>query len=149
MSHGRNLKHASIAGARHGRSGLRALATGGRVRGPWLAVVMAVLFAFTAQSFVSQTHQHFGPDGLSLGSVAATAAPQSPDRSAPQPDLPSHCAICRAVAHAGDYLLPAPVVLATPVARTGWVEVATRAVPSRILRSHAWRSRAPPIHLQA
>lgn len=148
MSHGRNLKHASIAGARHGRSGLRALATGGQVRGPWLAVLMAVLFAFSAQSFVSQTHQHFGPDGLSLGSLAATSAePQSPDRSAPQPDLP--CAICRAVAHAGDYLLPAPVVLATPVARTDWVEVATRAVPSRVLRAHAWHSRAPPTELQA
>lgn len=110
---------------------------------------MAVLFAFTAQSFVSQTHQHFGPGGLSLGTLAATPVePQSPDGS-PQPDLPSHCAICRAVAHAGDYLLPTPVLVAAPAERTAWVEIATRAVPSRILRSHAWRSRAPPIHLQA
>lgn len=138
-----------MASARHGRGGLRALAAGGRVRGPWLAVLLAVLFAFTAQSFVSQTHQHFGPEGLSLGRLAATSAtPRSPD-SPSQPDLPSHCMVCRAVAHAGDYLLPAPVVLAAPMTRTAWVEVAARAVPSRILRSHAWHSRAPPIQLHA
>lgn len=117
-----------------------------RGRGGWLAIMAAVLVAFSWQSFVTQTHRHFDDEAFSAATTGI-ASPES-DRKAPS-SLPDNCTMCREIAHSGQLVLPAAIAFDAPVATAFWL--ADSALPGLALgqRSHAWRSRAPPYQLQA
>jgi len=137
---------------RHERKGMRydrrpglALRGAGRLRrATWFATMVAILLAFSWQSFVAQTHRHYE----SLSAAATTVSVQSPGKSSPG-DLPASCPICSELAHAGQVILPAPVTIAAPAEALVWLARTAPLALSRAERSHAWRSRAPPITLQA
>lgn len=118
-----------------------------------MATLLAVLVAFSWQSFLSQTHEHFGNARFASLASADTSADsgasrQQGGRKAPS-GLPDNCWICRAVAHADHLLLPQ--VLEAGVAPTTdfWFALPPSPGPSLAQRSHAWQSRAPPSQLQA
>lgn len=138
MAEGRTSTGHKRQGMRHGRS------PGGVRRATWFATMVAILLAFTWQSFVAQTHRHYG----AVAATATGAQLQSPGKSSPS-DIPATCPICSELAHAGQVILPAPATIAAPAESPVW---RIRTVPlglSRAERSHAWQSRAPPIQLQA
>lgn len=119
-----------------------------RLRSGWQAILLAVLLAFSWQSFVVQTHQHLNTGAFSgAANAQADANKQRPGRQSPG-DLPS-CSICREISHAGTYLLPAPIDFEAPVPVTFWLGTALLSGLALASRSHAWQSRAPPHPLQA
>jgi hypothetical protein len=119
-----------------------------------LLFTVLCLFAFSAQSFIAQTHIHrpgttdigvavADAVGKSLASVSHAKPPAKPVNPA---DEAAKCPLCQAVAHFGFVVSPALLVLLLPRA------IADEA-PSSILRvtkdsapSHAWQSRGPPQH---
>lgn len=113
----------------------------------WLPFLVATLLAFSWQGFVGQTHHHSGPEIIASAAKAGVANGEKPERRSS--DLPVHCAVCRAIAHAGPVLLPAAIALPAPAPQEIWIALADRPAQTRVQRSHAWRSRAPPRPLQA
>jgi hypothetical protein len=121
--------------------------TSARMRTAWYAILVAVLLAFSWQSFLTQTHRHYAPNIVAppakVDSVRLSVpGPQSPS------DLPANCPICHEIAHIGHAVLPAPILLVAPVSLTFWQAFAIVSGPELAPRSHAWRSRAPPHQLQ-
>lgn len=132
-------------GMRQDRSlGLAVRPAGAVKRASWFAMMMAVLLAFTWQSFVTQTHRHYDASSTKTASLAL----QQAGKSSPS-DLPATCPICSELAHAGQVILPTPVTIAAPAESPVWLATTTPLALSRADRSHAWRSRAPPLSLQA
>ncbi len=126
-----------------------AVPSGRRLGAAWAAVLLAVLLAFSWQSVVAQTHNHF--DRLSTSALAApvgVAATASPGRNSPF-DSPANCPICREIAHSVAYLPPAPIVLPMAPDMLLWLAIglATGLILQR--RPLGWHSRAPPTQLQA
>jgi hypothetical protein len=119
------------------------------LRKRWVAVLLAALLAFTWQSFVTQTHVHFGLERNSAAAGSSAAAPSRPIATQSSTDLPADCVFCQEVAHAGHYLLPAPIAFQAPEPVAAWLLTIPLPVLTRNARSHAWRSRAPPLPLQA
>jgi hypothetical protein len=115
----------------------------------WLATLAAVLIAFSFQSLVTQTHQHFDFSAAFASTPAkADAAGQPAGKRSPS-ELPANCPICREIAQAGHAVLTAPVEFKAPAPAVAWF-AATKPLGGTISRpSHAWRSRAPPQKLQA
>lgn len=123
----------------------RASMPGQRLGKAWLAVLFATLFAFASQSIVLGTHQHV--EGV-VTSAADTAVKASTGQGAPA-DSPANCPICRELAHSGAYLASAPAAFDLPAPFDAW-QVATIVSWPRIAQPPlGWRSRAPPIQLQA
>lgn len=116
----------------------------------WRVLLLAVLFAFLAQSFLVQTHRHFKPVSGFTPALAKvdTDGPKQPNPKTPS-DPQSGCQICREIAHADQFVLPTPVELEVRALATFWVAVAS--IPRLTIdrRSHAWQSRAPPHPFQA
>ncbi len=116
----------------------------------WTAILLAVLLAFSWQSFVTQTHQHFDFGTASTAATAKADGAGSGQSEGQSPfDQPGNCPICRGIAHAGAYLLPAPDVHGASAAVIFWLAAATIFGLSLTRRSHALQSRAPPHQLQA
>jgi len=120
-----------------------------------IVVTFVALFAFTLQSYITQTHIHiegesaFGfvtaknvaPDTTSK---AASAQNRGNDRHLPSDD-PAHCPFCQEILYAGHFVAPAPVAA---------IQLALTAAPAAIVReisvaqspvSHSWRGRGPPL----
>jgi hypothetical protein len=110
-----------------------------------LGLLWAVLLAFSWQTFVTQTHQHFdaGPVFAAAPAKADGAGPQRPARQSPS-DLPANCPICRGIAHAGQILLPPPIHVEAPAPLIFRPVLTTLVTLARTRRSHTWQSRAPP-----
>lgn len=105
---------------------------------------MIALVLLAWQAVVVQAHGH-APQRLLAG--AASVAAHGPARlTAPDrhPDTPADCPLCQEMAHAGQYLSPAPILFSPPAAVPPALASATRAVLPGAARSHFWRSRAPP-----
>lgn len=149
----------SLSNTRRKRSGTRAIraahagAPGLPLRSlrhaAWLATLALLLFAFSWQSFVAQTHRHWEPSAAAAGISADSGAAWAKAGRQPPSDQPSDCPICREVAHAGAYLLPPPVALDIPMPAASWRAVAALLSPALVRRTHGWRSRAPPRPIQA
>lgn len=118
------------------------------MRAGWLAVLAAMLFALSWQSFVTQTHHHFSPNIVSASSKADAGDPERPGRQSPT-DPSANCGVCRVLAHAGPVLLPAQIEIEAPAPASVWRSPAILPGLALARRSHAWRSRAPPQQLQA
>ena len=129
--------------------GRRQVALPGILRARWTAILLAALLAFSWQSFVTQTHVHFGADAHMAAVSGETSSAARHDTGKGSPDTPANCPICEEIAHNGLYLLPILAVLEAPEPAPVWQAVT--ALRARAVRkpSHVWRSRAPPISLQA
>ncbi|WP_329629989.1 DUF2946 family protein [Sphingomonas sp.] len=114
-----------------------------------IAILVVALLAFVWQGFVTQTHEHFQPAAVSTLQIAKAGHYQATGGQ-PSRDDPANCPICQDIAHAGAYITPTPpaAVLATEAAAPSHVVPLSFALTVRE-RSHAWKSRAPPIQLQA
>ena len=140
------------SGVRHNPAGVapRAVQWASRrvTRKGWVAVLLTVLLAFTWQSFVTQTHERFDRAAYSAATGVKAAGPHS--QSGQSPANPADtCPICREIAQAGHYLLPASIVVHTPETIAHWDSSTSSLALTLHLRSHAWQSRAPPTPLQA
>jgi hypothetical protein len=123
-------------------------------------MMMIGLLALAVQSFVVQTHIHI-PQGagraqtVSLVTLAATAvsdasgikadAPFVPRDKYPITEDPSNCPLCQEVAHFGQFLHSAAVLLTLPFAVTVNFIIFDEALPSFFAVSHIWQGRAPPL----
>lgn len=127
--------------------------SGGRLAGLralWAAMLFLTLLAFGWQSFVTQTHRHFGQGGLSLALSIQTAGGAKVEKGGQAPaDTPDNCPICQEIAHGGAYLLPAPILFQPPAALAAWFAVTLLLALALRQQSHAWRSRAPPLRSKA
>lgn len=132
----------SVKGREGGRSaGARAL---------WVALLFLTLFAFTWQSFVTQTHRHAGARGAALALAVQAPGAAALEKGGQVPaDTPDNCPICQEIAHGGAYLLPAPIAFQPPPALAAWFAVTLLLALALRQQSHAWRSRAPPLRSKA
>ncbi len=114
-------------------------------------MLLLTLFAFGWQSFVTQAHRHAGErEGISLAQVVqAVVGPRAEKGGQVPADTPDNCPICQEIAHGGAYLLPTPILFQPPAAIVAWFAVTLLLALALRQQSHAWRSRAPPIRLQA
>lgn len=118
-----------------------------------IALLVAALFAILFQSVIVQAHTHVhravAPivhvpvDGARAHAVLGAA-----DDGSTQQDE-SDCPICWEMAHAGAFVLPQDTVLRIPEPSAIWRGALPQSISARNGRSHAWRSRAPPLLLQA
>lgn len=121
-----------------------------RFRALWAAVLFVSLLAFTWQSFVTQTHRHWGGQAYSLGIAVSDIGGVQAQKGGQKPaDTPDNCPICQEVAHGGAYLAPAPILLDAPAILAAWFTVTLLLALALRQQSHAWRSRAPPLRIQA
>jgi hypothetical protein len=120
------------------------------IRALWAGLLLFTLLAFTWQSFVAQTHRHYGERGYSLGLALKGVGGASVQKSGQLPaDAPDNCPICQEIAHGGAYLAPAPVPFHAPTEIAAWFAVTLLLALALHQQSHAWRSRAPPHRIQA
>lgn len=112
-----------------------------KLRGRWVAMVLATLLAVLGQGFLTQTHLHLDASQRAR-SLAGLRTGQT------TPDLPV-CPICQETAQAGAYLASAAPAFAVPSAtpHQGIILPARTLAPR--LGSHDWHSRAPPLPLHA
>ncbi|MGN6149741.1 MAG: DUF2946 family protein [Rhizomicrobium sp.] len=116
------------------------------------------LFAFSFQSYISQTHIHrpgtadFGI-GISLSGKSsvsvdakASAAKSEKSQQSPLNDDVSNCPLCQAVLHAGLFLNPALLVLLLPDTQSAVGPALIVSSHHRAAPSYAWQSRGPPQH---
>ena len=122
---------------------------GRRLGAGWAAVLLAMLVVFSWQSFVAETHNHFARASISTAANATVpVTTTSSDRNSPF-DSPANCPICREIAQSAAYLPPAPIILPAPQTMLVWLVAGLAFGLTLERRSLGWRSRAPPIPLQA
>ncbi|MGU3391206.1 DUF2946 family protein [Sphingomonas sp. M1A8_2b] len=113
------------------------------------AMLIAALFAILVQGLVVQAHTHvhrnMAPIVHAAGAQAFTGA--ADDGSTQQDE--TDCPLCWELAHADAFLLPEDPVFLPPATSKIWLAALLQSVSVRNVRSHAWRSRAPPLPLQA
>ena len=98
------------------------------------------LLLLLIQALVVPAHRHASV-APSVAAAHATLVTPTKGRT----DHPADCPICREVAHSGQYLTPDGLAFAE-VATPGMAPAAlTLASVEATTRSHAWRSRAPPV----
>ena len=114
-----------------------------------IAMLVVALFAILVQGLVVQAHTHVHRNMAPIVHAAgAQAVAGAADDGSTQQDE-SDCPLCWELAHAGAFLLPKDTVVLTPATSTIWLAALLQSVSVRNVRSHAWRSRAPPLPLQA
>ena len=97
------------------------------------------------QAVVAQAHVHVADRPVASFGGTATQASQAGHR----PETPLPCPVCREIAHAGHYLSADTPLFGAPVVDVSSSPSAALPAFDRGNRSHAWRSRAPPLPLHA
>lgn len=115
----------------------------------WRTVLLVALLAFSWQSFVTQTHVHFGTDLHVAALSGQTSSSAHSGTGKGSSDTPGNCPICDEISHDGFYLLPVLAEIEAPELVRFWQAVSAPLARTVRKRSHVWRSRAPPISLQA
>lgn len=118
-----------------------ATAAKGQRAGSWRsALTLAILLAFSIQSFLIQTHIHAlvfaGPQ---QGTVTVTTQKHSS-----LPFNPDKCVLCQEFVHAGSYVLPGGIAVLPPSARVSLLPFELVPVIAARAISHTWMGRAPP-----
>lgn len=114
-----------------------------------IAMLVAALFAILVQGLVVQAHTHVHRNTAPIVHAAgAQAVAGAADDGSTQQDE-SDCPLCWELAHADAFLLPEGTVFLPPATSKVWLAALLQSVSVRNVRSHAWRSRAPPLPLQA
>lgn len=110
----------------------------------WLAMALAVLFAFSWQSVVVETHVHPAAGaGAGLPFARGDAAPRLRDDPGPA-KAPASCPLCREQAQAGHALPPPPIVLPVPPAGRLAPRPTAPLAGAGPRHVHVWYSRGPP-----
>jgi hypothetical protein len=138
----RELRAAPAVGWRAG--GVRA-----DLKARCVAILVAVLLAFSWQSFVAQTHVHFASGADASAASAGPGVTAETSAKPPSSDEPADCPICDEMAHAGHIYLPASLSFQLPQLGGVWIALAAARMLAPSQSSHAWNSRAPPRILQA
>jgi hypothetical protein len=111
-----------------------------------LVLTFIALFAFTVQSYLTQTHIHVPPAIASAGDLGAAGEPAKnfPDKYPANQD-PANCPLCQEIVHAGQLVLPAATLLVLPSLVLFSVAVFIETATHFRAPSHIWQSRAPPV----
>jgi hypothetical protein len=105
-----------------------------------LLLNLVVLFAFSVQSFLVQTHLHNLPQSfLTANSVNVSA----PDTSKAPIDA-DKCFLCQEYVHGGIYLTPAAAAVLPPSAVVSLLPFVLAPFVAARSHSHNWIGRAPP-----
>jgi hypothetical protein len=115
-----------------------------------LLLTFLTLFAFTCQSYLTQTHIHIWLASGTEAPLAADSGTKSlPGSTAPKDKFPANqdpanCPICQEIVHAGPAIVPvAAAVVLSALPTLGLVIVAETARHFNA-PSHNWQGRAPP-----
>ena len=109
---------------------------------PRLAIVLFMLLAFFFQSYATQTHIHFEPDGITLAKVNIVSHPAR--KGAPSEDNPDNCPLCQLL-YGGQYIAPTQLIFFLPMVAVSVIEAACRrSCHAHDAASHNWLGRAPP-----
>lgn len=100
-----------------------------------LLPALLLAFALCWQAGIVRAHVH-----ETAGWSATPQAHHAPKRSGDDQD----CPLCAEMATAGAYLAASGPAFALPTPAVAWHQPLGAAPAARLLRSHAWRSRAPP-----
>ena len=108
-----------------------------------LCVTLFLLFAFTLQAFVTQTHVHGAASDRAP--IVATIGHVSTQGVASKGEETIACPFCQAMVVAGAFFTPAPLILSTPASLAEAHALAPFIVGlAAIAAGFSWRSRAPP-----
>ena len=112
-----------------------------RLAGADRFVAFVVAIGLLLQSYVVQTHIHFGPQEFG-GVLQASGHVPGPEQG--PLDKAARCPLCQAIVQAGAFVAPSAPLIYLPF---GWVRTArlvfvTPAASGGV--AHDWRSRAPP-----
>lgn len=114
-----------------------------KIAGPgYRLIAWILLFAFTLQSFITQTHLHTAIDRAGSAAIVKTLAPSH--SKTPAKDDPSDCPYCQAIVHAGTFSVLSAPVLILPSYVAVIVHPLVHAVAADTTSFRPWHSRAPP-----
>lgn len=105
-----------------------------------LLLNLVVLFAFSVQSFLVQTHLHNLPQSFVAASSVSVSAP---DTSKAPVDA-DKCFLCQEYVHGGVYLTPAAAAVLPPSAVASLLPFVLVPFITGRQHSHNWMGRAPP-----
>ena len=111
-----------------------------------LILTFLALFAFTVQSYVTQTHLHVpGHAGVTaFFDFVQIEKADTHDGKAPQNLDQANCPLCQQSGIAGNFVVPAVLLLVLPAyAALGFV-VFSEPIAHILTPSHNWQGRAPP-----
>ncbi|WP_333572751.1 hypothetical protein [Sphingomonas sp.] len=100
-----------------------------------LLPALLLAFALCWQAGIVRAHVHAAPSWS-----VATHAHHAPKQNDDDPD----CPLCDEGATAAAYLAPLPPAFSPPLPAIQWRAREAADPAQRLLRSHAWHSRAPP-----
>lgn len=110
--------------------------------GSWRsAIALAVLLAFSIQSFLVQTHLHAPQWALGFAASDGVSAPV--DKTPLNADA---CLLCQEFTHSGHFLTPAAAAVLPPSAVVSLLPLTLAVHLTAKPASHAWHGRAPPLH---
>jgi hypothetical protein len=117
-----------------------------RGRGARLAITFFVLFAFTLQTYVIQTHIHgAAPTGIAKLALDKSAAREQRPDKLPTGNDPANCPICQEILHTGFFVTPSAAVLPLPAVAVSIAPTVIDIKAAVEAHSHSWKSRAPPL----
>lgn len=127
-------KISSIARARRGEQS--------RLR---LAITFLALFAFSVQSYITQTHIHLAPQQISgVAGDSKASSPAQPHDRYPANEDPANCPICQEIMHAGQFVTPAAIAVLLPTLAASTIAIVLDVPIALRTVSHSWHGRAPP-----
>jgi hypothetical protein len=112
-----------------------------RLGGARSFVVFLAAIGLLLQSYVTQTHIHFGPPDT--GAVSQTVSDAGTPAKGPL-DKAAGCPLCQAIVHAGAFVAPSAPVVTLSFSWVRTARLAFAALPTLGDIAHDWRSRAPP-----
>jgi hypothetical protein len=105
-----------------------------------LLLNLVVLFAFSVQSLLVQTHIHNLPQSFLAASSVTVSAP---DTSKAPVDA-DKCFLCQEYVHSGVYVTPAAATVLPPSAVVSLLPFVLAPFVAERQQSHNWMGRAPP-----
>jgi hypothetical protein len=112
-----------------------------RLSGARGLVVFFAAIGLLLQSYLTQTHIHFGSH--ETGGVFRTASHKPAPLQGPL-DKASACPLCQAIVHAGVFTAPSAPVISLSFRWVKAARLAFAGLPAPGDIAHDWRSRAPP-----
>jgi hypothetical protein len=103
------------------------------------------LVAFGLQTYIVQTHIHFGVTAAAIVDENGPApAEKSGDPLRPNPHQLA-CPLCQQLAHSGPAVVPAPLFFVDEWTYTAFVLITRETTRRFHSPTHIWQGRAPPL----
>jgi len=116
-------------------------------------LMFVTLIAFSAQTYLTQTHIHLASEGHETAALEQAAegsgkivgtAPAAPKDKYPANEDPANCPLCQEILHSGQFVTPAAAAVLLPFVSISVIETATPVTNLINAVTHIWRGRAPP-----